>query len=176
VNPPYGSHAIPHSAADDAIRLARSSSESSSSSSSDRSSSFDNDSSSSFSYSYSSQPTRVIMVPSDEAYVASRGTPSDDEGIGGLVMLFIFIFIVVAFFRSGGTDGGGAAAGGDRVAVVRLQVGLLGLARGLQAELDEMAGSADTSSPAGLHAVLQEAVLALMRHPDYCVYGTCMRS
>jgi uncharacterized membrane protein len=51
------------------------------------------------------------------------------------------------------------------------QVGLLGLARSVQSELDEIADKADTSSPQGLHYVLQETVLALLRHPDYCVYG-----
>ena len=51
------------------------------------------------------------------------------------------------------------------------QVGLLGLAREVQAELDEIAEKADTSTPQGLHYVLQETVLALLRHPDYCVYG-----
>lgn len=34
-----------------------------------------------------------------------------------------------------------------------------------------MADRADTSSPEGLHFVLQETVLSLLRHPDYCVYG-----
>jgi len=71
--------------------------------------------------------------------------------------------------RSGGA--GGLELGGDKVAVVRLQVGLLGLARSLQVELDDISAKADTSTPSGLHYVLTETVLALLRHPEYAVYG-----
>lgn len=52
------------------------------------------------------------------------------------------------------------------------QVGLLGIARSLQKDLEKMADRADTSTPEGLHYVLQETVLSLLRHPDYCVYGS----
>jgi len=58
-----------------------------------------------------------------------------------------------------------------RGSVVKLQVGLVGQARGLQKELDQLAAKADTDSPEGLHFVLQEAVLSLLRNPDLCVYG-----
>lgn len=53
----------------------------------------------------------------------------------------------------------------------RAQIGCLGIARSLQKDLDKIAERADTSSPEGLHYVLQETVLSLLRHPDYCVYG-----
>ena len=52
------------------------------------------------------------------------------------------------------------------------KVGLLGSARELQSELESIANKADTSSPEGLHFVLTEAVLALLRNPQFCVYGT----
>jgi uncharacterized membrane protein len=55
--------------------------------------------------------------------------------------------------------------------VVRLQVGLLGLARSMQDDLERIADRADTSSPEGLSYVLQETVLGLLRHPEFCVYG-----
>lgn len=54
---------------------------------------------------------------------------------------------------------------------IQIQVGLLGLARSLQRELDAIAMKSDTGTPGGLHYVLTETVLALLRHPDYCVYG-----
>jgi len=47
----------------------------------------------------------------------------------------------------------------------------LGLARDLQLDLEKIADKADTSSPDGLHYVLEETVLALLRNPEYCVYG-----
>lgn len=59
----------------------------------------------------------------------------------------------------------------DRVTVAKVQVGLLGSARELQTDLERMAEDADTESPEGLHYILQETVLALMRNPDYCIYG-----
>lgn len=61
--------------------------------------------------------------------------------------------------------------GGERIAVVKIQIGLLGLARDLQLDLEKIADKADTSSPEGLHYVLEETVLALLRNPEYCVYG-----
>jgi uncharacterized membrane protein len=67
--------------------------------------------------------------------------------------------------------GSGGGGGPTRLAVVRLQVGLLGLARSMQDDLERIAERADTSSPDGLAYVLQETVLSLLRHPEYCVYG-----
>ncbi|CAI5475412.1 unnamed protein product [Closterium sp. Yama58-4] len=59
----------------------------------------------------------------------------------------------------------------ERCSVVQLQVGLLGAARRLQADLERIADRADVTSQDGLHYLLQETILALLRHPDYCVYG-----
>jgi uncharacterized membrane protein len=52
------------------------------------------------------------------------------------------------------------------------QVGLLGMARDLQKDLDQMADKADTSTDAGLHYLLTECVLALLRNPQYWVYAS----
>jgi uncharacterized membrane protein len=52
-----------------------------------------------------------------------------------------------------------------------VQVGLLEGARGLQKELNELGLSADTGSAVGRAQVLQESTLALLRHPEYWVYG-----
>lgn len=57
-------------------------------------------------------------------------------------------------------------------AVVTLKVGLLSTARALQLDLDMVGRSADTSTVRGLRYVLEEAVLALLRNPDYWVYGS----
>ena len=50
-------------------------------------------------------------------------------------------------------------------------MGLLGSARDLQRDLDRIATRADTNSADGLHYVLEETVLALLRAPEYWVYG-----
>lgn len=44
-------------------------------------------------------------------------------------------------------------------------------AKGLKRDLERIAAKADTSTPSGLHYVLQETVLSLLRNPQYAVYG-----
>jgi uncharacterized membrane protein len=97
-------------------------------------------------------------------------------GFGGLFTILIFItianFLVQSFRRlgsSGEVDSLGYA--NPKVSVARVQVGLLAQARDLQTELNELALSADTNSAAGRAQVLQESTLALLRHPEYWVYG-----
>jgi uncharacterized membrane protein len=48
---------------------------------------------------------------------------------------------------------------------------LLAQARGLQSELNQIAEKADTNTPEGRAEILQEASLALLRHPEYWVYA-----
>lgn len=57
------------------------------------------------------------------------------------------------------------------MSVIKLQVGLLGSARELQRDLNRMGNTLDTSTPQGLHYLLQETVLALRRNPQYAMYG-----
>lgn len=101
-------------------------------------------------------------------------------GFGGFGSLFtILIFFAVANFliRSLGSamnSGGGQATGSDpsKVSVVQVQVGLLSDARKLQDELTNLAETADTRTSEGRAKVLQEASLALLRHPEYWVYAS----
>ena len=97
---------------------------------------------------------------------------------GGGIMNIIFLMMMVTFIMNAlqsatarGGMGDGFTAGGDSISVVKIQVGLLGTARALQRDLERIADKADTSSPEGLHYVLEETVLALLRNPEYCVYG-----
>ena len=65
------------------------------------------------------------------------------------------------------------------MAVAKLQVALLGSARSLQRQLDRLADRADTTTPEGLHYVLQGARLARIwlvhgvHHPARLVPCTC---
>jgi len=68
--------------------------------------------------------------------------------------------------------GGGYDYDDESMSVCRIQVGLLGMARDLQKDLDQMADKADTSTDAGLHYLLTECVLALLRNPEYWVYAS----
>jgi len=101
-------------------------------------------------------------------------------GGGFMSLLFwgVFAAIILQVIRgslSGDADDDGRGyIGGSlygKLSVAKVQVGLLSNARTLQRDLERIASRADTSSPRGLHYVLQETVLALMRNPDYCVYG-----
>lgn len=100
-------------------------------------------------------------------------------GIGGFGSIFgILIFFAIANFlmqafrrtaELGDNDIPGYS--NPKISVGRVQVGLLAGARGLQHELDELGRRADTGSAAGRAQVLQESTLALLRHPEYWVYG-----
>lgn len=98
-------------------------------------------------------------------------------GLADILTLGVFAFIawtaLKAFTQAGDAgDGAGFDGGADRVSVCRLTVGLLAQGgRKLQKDLDRLAARANTSTPSGLHYVLQEAVLALLRNPEYAVYG-----
>ncbi|WP_041430792.1 DUF1517 domain-containing protein [Synechococcus sp. PCC 6312] len=100
-------------------------------------------------------------------------------GFGGLFTLILFFglanFLVSSFrrFRDEGDGGMGSELGSSNPAVSLnvLHVGLTAQARELQADLNRIGLSADTSSASGLTKVLQESTLALLRHPDYWVYA-----
>ena len=96
---------------------------------------------------------------------------------GGGFFNLMLVVMLISFLTNamqnltGGGFGDGMVAGGDSISVVKIQVGLIGSARALQKDLERIADRADTSSPDGLHYVLEETVLALLRNPEYCVYG-----
>eukprot|EP00884_Botryococcus_braunii_P013615 jgi/Botrbrau1/22254/Bobra.0138s0016.1 len=98
--------------------------------------------------------------------VVSSGPSIFDLFIWGAIALIAFSAIS-SFFNGGDSD-----FDSERVTVGKLQVGLLGSARGLKRDLDRIAGRANTNSSSGLNYVLQETVLALMRNPEYAIYGT----
>lgn len=96
-------------------------------------------------------------------------------GGGGLFSVLIFIAIagfLVRSFRNVGLGDNGDSYGISQVSVSQVQVGLLANARELQPELNRLALTADTSSASGRATVVQEATLALLRHPEYWVYGS----
>ncbi len=97
-------------------------------------------------------------------------------GFGGLFTILIFIaianFLLQTFRRVGSDEVDEASySSNPPVSITRLQVGLLAESRGLQAELNQIAETADTNSPEGRAEILQETSLALLRHPEYWVYA-----
>ncbi|XP_015875464.3 uncharacterized protein LOC107412253 [Ziziphus jujuba] len=144
-----------------------------SSSSSSRSYSMPRTSSPGFSYSV------PYYAPSPFGFGGGGGGfyvgPAFGVGVGAGSSFFLFLvgfaaFVLVSGFLSDRSDGSVLTAT-EKTSVLKLQVGLLGMARVLQRDLNRIADAADTSSPEGLSYVLTETTLALLRHPDYCISG-----
>ena len=97
-------------------------------------------------------------------------------GFGGLFTIFIVIAIanfLVKSLRGVTSEEGGTMGYSDpKVSVAQVQIGLLAQARDLQKDLNNLAGKADTGTASGRATVLQEATLALLRHPEYWNYGS----
>ncbi|EIE25239.1 DUF1517-domain-containing protein [Coccomyxa subellipsoidea C-169] len=133
--------------------------------------------------SYSSAGSSSRSFGSGSSY-SSRSSSAPYGGGGGLNIGSLLLFGIVAYFavsalqsyfnNSSDTDSYGAPP--PRVTVAKLQVGLLGSARSLQKQLDRIASRADTNSPSGLHYILQETVLQLVRNPEYVQYGASVVS
>lgn len=97
-------------------------------------------------------------------------------GFGGLFTIILlgvvanFLFNAFRQFRDN-AQGDNEFSPNPSVSLQTVQVGLVSEARSLQTDLNRIALSANTQTPEGLTKVLQETTLALLRHPDYWVYG-----
>ena len=115
----------------------------------------------------------TLILPLGGAAVAPLGFIGGGFSFGSVVFFAVLAVFAINVFTdlAKGTNAGALEGDTDRVAVCRLQVGLLGLARELQGDLDRIADKADTSTRQGLHFVLQETCMSLLRHPEYIVLG-----
>jgi uncharacterized membrane protein len=87
-------------------------------------------------------------------------------GVFGLLVLLTIAGVVLKAFRERGISGDDS-----KVTVSKVQIGLLASARGLQSDLTKLALAGRTDTSEGLVEILQETSLALLRHPEYWVYG-----
>ncbi|KAF4374407.1 uncharacterized protein LOC133034931 [Cannabis sativa] len=87
-----------------------------------------------------------------------------------LIFMGFAAFVLVSGFLSDRSEDSVLTAT-EKTSVLKVQVGLLGMARDLQKDLNRIAETADTSTPQGLSYVLTETTLALLRNPDYCISG-----
>jgi len=102
-------------------------------------------------------------------------------GVGslfGMLMLFAVVGLLLNGFRSalgsGGTMGSANNAMAERdgpATIAQVQIGLLASARQLQQDLRQLAATANTGTATGLQRLLQDVTLALLRNPEYWVYG-----
>ncbi|KAK1259128.1 hypothetical protein QJS04_geneDACA010198 [Acorus gramineus] len=86
-----------------------------------------------------------------------------------LLMMGFAAVILLSGFLSDRSDDGSILTETQKTSVIKLQVGLLGMARSFQRDLDRIAEIANTSTSEGLSYVLTETTLALLRHPDCCI-------
>ncbi|RWW28084.1 hypothetical protein BHE74_00013768 [Ensete ventricosum] len=97
-----------------------------------------------------------------------------------LLMMGFAAVILLSGFLSDRADDGSVLTATQKTSVIKLQVqanpflwysyvGLLGIARSFQKDLDQIAEAADTSTPEGLNYILTETTLALLRRPDCCI-------
>lgn len=92
-------------------------------------------------------------------------------GGGGGSLLSLLVLVTIGGILVQGFRNAGITGLQSKVTVAKVQVGLLASARGLQSDLNRLAMECDTSSQSGLVQILQETTLALLRHPEYWVYG-----
>lgn len=128
-------------------------------------------------------PPRVIIpvpVP-NSGYVPSPSytTPVDDGvDIGFIFLLFVLgiavLLILLNYVRFGSSateqtapSGSAAERVNDIVTVTQLQIALVAQARELQRDLTQLTIHGNLGTQAGLVAMLQETVLALLRSPQY---------
>lgn len=128
-------------------------------------------------------PTRTYTSPTGGGYYPGGGFGFPflfpffgfGGGFGGLFTILIFIgianFLVSSFRRVTSEGEQQGYTGSSTISVGRVQVGLLAEARSLQGELDQLARTANTGTASGRAQVLQEATLALLRHPEYWIYA-----
>ncbi|PSF36830.1 hypothetical protein C7H19_12755 [Aphanothece hegewaldii CCALA 016] len=132
-------------------------------------------------------PTRTYQPAPSGGYGYGYGYGGGGYGLpfvlplffgGGGSLFTVLVFFAIAGFlirtiRSSGVVGDGYTMDSPTttVSVAKVQVGLLSSARYLQKELNQIAQTADTSSATGRAELLQESTLALLRHPEYWIYG-----
>ncbi len=97
-------------------------------------------------------------------------------GLFGFLILMSIAGVIVNSFRGNNSQTIEGARGlSERlpgpVTMIQLQIGLLANAKGLQADLRELAASANTDTSSGLQKVLQETTLSLLRQPNLWVYA-----
>jgi len=91
---------------------------------------------------------------------------------GSTVLLIVALLLIggagffVWYLLKAGKNKGKGELENDVVTVTKVQVGLLAEGRAIQPQLAAIVQEADTESIEGLHAELQEAVLALLRMPE----------
>jgi uncharacterized membrane protein len=110
-------------------------------------------------------------------FTSTSSNSSDGDAFAGFIVLLVAILIVggIGWFifylikqgsQSSSNSGAAKDLNNETVTVTKLQVALLAQARELQSRLSEISLEVDTNTPEGLHWLMQETVVALLRTPE----------
>ncbi|KAI3704299.1 hypothetical protein L1987_74515 [Smallanthus sonchifolius] len=125
---------------------------------------------SSGSTSYSSRSSRPSYTSSTSysTQTSPMTTANEVEPNAFQVIRTSFVVFFVLYLLSKCLDGDQDTA---KSTVLMLQVGSLGTGRSLQKDLNRIAETVDTSTSKGFSYVLQETIVSLLQHSDYCISG-----
>jgi uncharacterized membrane protein len=104
----------------------------------------------------------------------SSSSSSDGDAFMGIMLLLVMLIIFggigwgIFYLIKRAASGSSAKSelGNDTVTVTKLQVAMLAQAREIQSRLSEISLEVDTETPEGLHWLMQESVVALLRTPE----------
>ena len=113
----------------------------------------------------------TVIVPGGGGYYSGGRYYSSGASTGFVLVLVALILIggaalFIWYLIKTSNPKSDRVIDNDIVTVSKIQVGLLAEGRAIQAQLAEIVQTADTATPDGLSAELQEAVLALLRMPE----------
>jgi uncharacterized membrane protein len=104
----------------------------------------------------------------------SSSNSSDGDAFGGIMLFLVGLLIIggigwgIFYLIKRAASGSSAQTelGNDTVTVSKLQVAMFAQAREIQSRLSEISLEVDTETPEGLHWLMQESVVALLRTPE----------
>ncbi|PWA52481.1 hypothetical protein CTI12_AA454450 [Artemisia annua] len=123
--------------------------------------------------SFNKSPRKAVnvVVSSDSSNSSSHAHPTSPIGSTDIFLFigFVAFFLICCYIcnRSSDLDKGTSF----KTSVFKLQVGLLGTARSLQKDLNEIAKTTNTSTSDGFRHILKATIAALLQHPDYYTSG-----
>ncbi|ADV66910.1 DUF1517 domain-containing protein [Deinococcus maricopensis] len=96
-------------------------------------------------------------------------------GVGGIVLFLVIFGVLSAMRRSARSRGFAGSVSGDTAEAVMVQL-LLNEGDEVKRALQRVAQEGDPDSDAGLARMLNEAALAVLRHPERWTYGQVRRA
>ena len=116
-----------------------------------------------------------VPVGPGYGYGNSYGGGGGGFGLGGIIIVILVVVAVVYFMRRGAGKGLLSGGGGTTAQAVMVQVLMTG-GDEMKAALQKVAENGDPDTNEGLSAMMNEAALVMLRHPDRWTYGDVERA